>query len=801
MQVCVPGVFSGKTLHIRITFNNISNKNKTMNHNPFLKMKYLALVIFFICLSRFSVKAQSEAVSDRYPVIPYPAHLIPENGDFIVNQKTSIVVQNESFRRDAIALKQLVKEIGGITLQESKTENSNCIVFKKDNSIASGEGYHLLVTPLKIILSASAPAGLFWGIETIRQLLPVSGSAIKELKIPAVEINDQPAYGWRGMHLDVSRHFFSVDYLKKFIDRMALYKLNRLHLHLTDDQGWRIQIKKYPQLTEKGAWRTFDGNDSACMKLAKENPDFDIDSFHIIHRDGKTLYGGFYTQNQMRDIIRYAAARHIEIIPELDMPGHMMAAIKIFPWLSCTGQPGHGELFSVPLCPCKETTFQFAENVYKEIFALFPSKYVHIGGDEVDKTTWENSSECENIMQKENIKNVNELQSYFNRRMEKFFHKNGKQMIAWDDVLEGGVDSNLIIMYWRGWVPKAPIEAANNGNKVIMAPGNPLYFDQFPDKSSLYNVYHFDPIPKGLNASASRNIIGIQACVWTERIPSEKRADFMTMPRMTAMAEVAWTDSSRNYNSYLDRLKKQYHRWDKMQIHYRVPDLTGFADNNVFIDSSILNVQKPLQNLIIHYTTDGALPTQQSPILPEHFIVDRSETIKLAAYTPGGNRGDIYSLKYAKETYAPALSVTEKLQNGLKCIYYKGSFNDTKNMTSVAPAQTFKVNNIEVPSEVNAPAFGLQYRGYIDVPETGIYSFYLTSDDGSMLSIDGKTVADNDGLHSAIERSGEMALEKGLHLFSLDFIEGGGGYTLRLSYGSQNAPPQEIPSSVFKMEE
>src|SRR6185312_1668459 len=303
-----------------------------MNHDPFLRMKYIALVFIFICLSHFPVKAQIRTISDRYPVIPYPAHLIPGNGDFIINQKTSIVVQNESFLGDAIALKQLIKEIGGITLRESKTENNNCIVFKKDNSIVSTEGYHLLVTPSKIILSASEPAGLFWGIETIRQLLPVSGTAIKGLKIPAVEINDQPAYGWRGMHLDVSRHFFSVDYLKKFIDRMALYKLNRLHLHLTDDQGWRIQIKKYPQLTEKGAWRTFDGNDSACMKLAKENPDFDIDSFHIIHRDGKTLYGGFYTQNQMRDIIRYAAARHIEIIPELDMPGHMMAAIKIFPW-------------------------------------------------------------------------------------------------------------------------------------------------------------------------------------------------------------------------------------------------------------------------------------------------------------------------------------------------------------------------------------------------------------------------------------------------------------------------------------
>ncbi len=772
-----------------------------MNHSPFFKIQYIPLAILFICLCRFSVEGQSKGEADRYPVIPWPLHLVPENGEFVINPKTSVVIQNESFRQDAIALKQLVKEIDGINLRESKNENKNCIVFKKDNSIVSAEGYHLLVTPTRVILSAREPEGLFWGIETIRQLLPVSNVTTKELKIPAVDIKDQPAYGWRGIHLDVSRHFFSVAYLKKFIDRMALYKLNRLHLHLTDDQGWRIQIKRYPMLTEKGAWRTFDVNDSACMKLAKENPDFTIDSSHIIHRDGKTLYGGFYTQAQMRDVIRYAAERHIEIIPELDMPGHMMAAIKIFPWLSCTGKPGHGKLFSVPLCPCQQTTYRFAENVYKEIFALFPSRYVHIGGDEVDKTSWENCADCKVVMQKEGIKNGNQLQSYFNKRMEKFFHKNGKQMIAWDDVLEGGVDSSVIIMYWRGWVPKAPVEAANNGNKVIMAPGNPLYFDQFPDKSSLYNVYHFDPIPKGLSVSAAKNIIGIQACVWTERIPSEKRADFMTMPRMTAMAEVAWTDSSRNYLSYLERLQNQYHRWDVMHIHYRLPDLTGFTDNNVFIDSADFSVQKPLPNLIIHYTVDGSFPTQQSPVLPEHFIVDHSETIKLTAYTPGGNRGDIYSVNYAKQMYAPPVTAAETLQNGLTCTYYIGSFKDTKNMTSVAPAQTFHVNNIEVPSGINAPAFGLQYRGYIDVPQNGIYSFYLTSDDGSRLSIDGKTVVDNDGLHSAIERSGEMALEKGLHLFSLDFIEGGGGYTLRLLYGLQDGAPQEIPSSFFKMKQ
>lgn len=762
------------------------------------KLKYLLTAALFIC--QLPVVAQTEATSERYPIIPYPVHLVPANGDFVVNKNTSIVIQNQSFRQDATALKQIIKESGGIVPRYSKTTRSNSIILKRDNSIESPEGYNLSVTPSNVILSARTSAGIFWGIETIRQLLPVSNSTNKALKIPSVEIKDQPAYAWRGMHLDVSRHFFSVDYLKKFIDRMALYKLNKFHLHLTDDQGWRIQIKKYPQLTEKGAWRTFDNNDSACMKLAKENPDFDIDSSHIFHRDGQTLYGGFYTQDEMRDLIKYAAARNIEIIPELDMPGHMMAAIKIFPWLSCTGKPGQGKIFSVPLCPCKETTYEFAENVYKEIFALFPSKYVHIGGDEVDKSTWQNSSECQNIMQKEGVKNVNQLQSYFNKRMEKFFYKNGKQMIAWDDVLEGGMNSNIIIMYWRGWVPKAPVEAANNGNKVIMAPGNPLYFDQFPDKSSLYNVYHFIPVPKALTGAAEQNIIGIQACVWTERIPSEKRADFMTMPRMTTMAEVAWTDSSRNYTSYLERLKSQYQRWDKMKIHYRLPDLTGFTDKNVFIDSAVLSVEKPLPNLIVHYTTDGKLPNLQSAVLPDHFKIYHSQTIKLAAYTPEGNRGDIYTLKYAKESYAPAVTVTGTLQNGLKCFYYEGSFDSTKNMLSVAPSQTIYVKGIEVPADVNAPSFGLQYRGYIDVPANGIYSFYLTSDDGSTLYIDGKNVINNDGLHSAMERSGEVALEKGMHHFALDFIEGGGGYSLRLLYGLKQAQPQNIPVEMFKVQ-
>jgi hexosaminidase len=749
----------------------------------------------------FPLYAQSQFISDRYPIIPYPHHLIPAEGDFTINSKTDIKIEDKIFSQDANFLIQSVREVSGITLRKAKMAKANCINLQKNDTIRNNEGYHLFITPSKIILSARTSAGLFWGIETIMQLLPPADSVsdkMNELKIPAVEIQDYPAFGWRGMHLDVVRHFFSVAYLKKFIDRMALYKLNKLHLHLTDDEGWRIQIKKYPELTKLEAWRTFDVHDSACMQLAKENPDFRIDSIHIIHRDGKTLYGGYYTQAQMKDIIRYAAARHIEIIPELDMPGHMMAAIKIFPYLSCTGKAGHGQIFSEPLCPCKESTFQFAENVYKEIFALFPSKYVHIGGDEVDKSTWAKSPACKTLMQKEELNNVNQLQSYFIKRMEVFFHAHGKQLIGWDDILEGGIDSSAIIMYWRSWLPKAPVEAANNGNRVIMAPGNPLYFDAFPDKNSLYNVYHFNPYPDSLNVQARRKIIGIQACVWTERIPSEKRADYMTMPRMTAMAEVAWTDKPMDYASYLERLKNHYHRWDLMHIHYRLPDLSGFANNNVFIDSTELTVKKPLPNLSLHYTTDDSSPTQLSPLLPEHLKIDRSETIKLFAYTPEGNRSDTYTLEYNKEAYSPSVKMDGTISNGLRCLYYIGRFDSTANMMHSKPEHTYLVHAIKVPFGIKAPTFGLQFRGYIKVPETGIYSFYLTSDDGSVLHIDDKTVVNNDGLHSAIERSGEIALQKGAHLFFLDFIQEGGDYTLQLKYGRQGGLLQDIPASVLK---
>jgi hexosaminidase len=293
------------------------------------------------------------------------------------NTKLVLPANKTFFSNEAAQLQALVKQGLGKTLPVAAKAGTGTIVLKQNDQLTGEEDYTLDVTPQQLVIAAKTPTGMFRAVQTVRQLMPaviegVKAGKLAKITVPAVQITDHPSYAWRGMHLDVSRHFFSVDYLKKFIDLLALYKMNKFHLHLTDDQGWRIEIKKYPLLTEQGAWREFNNQDSVCMQKAKTNPDMEIDKSHIIQKNGKTLYGGFYTQAQMKDVIAYAAARHIDIIPEIDMPGHMMAAIKSYPYLSCVGGSTWGPLFTTPICPCNESTFEFAENVYSEIFALFP---------------------------------------------------------------------------------------------------------------------------------------------------------------------------------------------------------------------------------------------------------------------------------------------------------------------------------------------------------------------------------------------------------------------------------------------
>ena len=753
-----------------------------------------ALLILISC-----TKSMAQESAGKFPLIPYPAKLVAGKGSFVITRNTNIIAAKQ-FSNEAAELNQLMLKGLGKKLLPAKSTKSNVIKLVYSEALTAPEAYQLNITTRQVTITAKDPAGVFHAIETIRQLLPVSiekDKVSKALVLPALTIEDHPAYEWRGMHLDVSRHFFSVAYLKKFIDRMALYKMNKLHLHLTDDQGWRIEIKKYPKLTEEGAWRTFNNQDSACMKKAKNNPDFIIDKEHIIQRDGKTLYGGFYTQQEMKGVVAYAAARHIDIIPEIDMPGHMMAAINSYPFLTCNGENSWGKLFTKPICPGNETTYEFAQNVFSEIMDIFPSKYIHIGGDEVDRTDWEKSDSCKALMAREGIKDLPALQSYFINRMEKFFNSKGRKLIGWDEIIEGGISPTAIIMYWRTWVPDAPVKAVKNGNTVIMTPGEPLYFDNQPDQCSIDKVYHFNPIPKVLNAEEAKSIIGAQANIWTEMIPSEKRADYMYMPRLTALAEMLWTNQPDKYNSYLKRLVQHYGRMDAMKINYRLPDLPDLLNEYVFTDEGSLSISKPLPTLTIRYTIDGSLPDAKSRELPAALSITNNELVRVAVFTPNGTRGDVYNLNYTKQ-YMLGPAKIGHTKPGLACKYYKKAFKETALMKNAKTDSTFTINTIEVPSTVKAPSFGITYKGYIVVPADGIYSFYLTCDDGGVLRIGNNITVNNDGNHSAQERSGQAALKMGAHPFKLDFIEGGGGFTLKLKYSLNGSAPQDIPAEWFK---
>lgn len=762
-----------------------------------LRFPVLSLLLFYLATS--GLMAQTQATK-AYPLIPYPTSLTAKHGSFIINAHTTIIsAQAKALKNEIGQFNDLMKAGLGTTLKINQKEGSQKIVFKLDSSISAEEAYRLNTDTHELLIAAKSPTGIFRAIETIRQLLPPDieeKKLHKYLTLPALSIYDEPAYAWRGLHLDVSRHFFSVAYLKKLIDLLSLYKMNKLHLHLSDDQGWRIEIKGYPKLTQEGAWRTFNGQDSLCMQKAKDNPDFIIDPQHIIHRDGKTLYGGFYTQQQMKDVIAYAAKRHIDIIPEIDMPGHMMAAINSYPFLTCNGQNKWGPTFSTPICPCNDSTFAFARNVFSEVMDIFPSHYIHVGGDEVDRTSWAQSESCKAFMAAHHIQTTAGLQSYFINSMEKFFNQRQRSLIGWDEILEDGISSTAAIMYWRSWVPDAPAKAAIHGNDVIMSPGNPLYFDNEPDQNSVYNVYHFNPIPAGLTSDQAKRIIGAQANTWSERIPSEKRADYMIFPRITALAELLWTNNQGDYDSFQQRLQSNYPRLDLLKVNYRLPDIEGLVEQNVFVDKAILNPAPPLPGLVIRYTTDGSLPDNTSAKLQKPLVITTDQNIRLAAFNTSGHRGDIYNLHYTREAMAPAVNNTN-VSAGLSCAYY-GHFYKSTTLISGKPDTVCMVNNIEVPTMQKAPSFGLKYNGFIDVPQDGVYSFYLTCDDGGILQIAGKTVVDNDGLHAPIEKSGQVALQKGLQPFVLNFIEGGGGYTLKLKYSFNGSAPQDIPSAWLK---
>ncbi|MBN2732419.1 MAG: beta-N-acetylhexosaminidase [Balneolaceae bacterium] len=521
---------------------------------------------------------------DSTSIIPQPAQLELKEGAFNLTPSSKILLRNsaDSLRPLADYLNNQIASAtwADLAIVKETTARDSAIVLtlNPEGHFKNDEAYHLSVTPQKIEIAAPTTAGVFYGIQSLLQLLPpeifyddptrVPQNTV--WNIPAVEITDYPRYEYRGLHLDVARHFFSVSFIKQYIDLLAMHKMNRFHWHLTEDQGWRIQIKQYPKLTEIGAWR-----DSTL-----------VGHYGTDRYDGER-YGGYYTQEEIREVVQYAKKRHVTIIPEIEIPGHSSAALAAYPELSCNPDKQYHVqttwgIFEDIYCP-SETTFTFLENVLTEVMKLFPSQYIHIGGDEAPKDAWKNSQLAQRVIEREGLENEEELQSYFITRIEKFLNKHGRQIIGWDEILEGGLAPNATVMSWRG--EKGGIKAAKQGHNVVMTPGSPLYFDYYQADAeteplaigwlnTLKETYSYEPTPDELTKEESRYILGAQGNVWTEYMKSGNKVEYMAYPRASALSEVVWSPKEkRNWDGFLQRLQTHFQRLEFMGVnaaeHYR----------------------------------------------------------------------------------------------------------------------------------------------------------------------------------------------------------------------------------------
>lgn len=607
-------------------------------------------------ISLVAILFVSGRLTAQVSIIPKPAELsMASTADsFAITPETVIVMENKSLRPSADFFGDYVKQLYGFSLKTARKAGNNSIFLGvHKNGAATTGAYTMKVDKEGVSIKGGDETGVFYGIQTLVQLLPVQKTS--SLNIPPVQIKDAPRYQYRGMMLDVGRHFFPVAFVKKYIDYLALHKMNYFHWHLTEDQGWRIEIKKYPKLTEVGAWRngTITGH------------------YPGTGNDGKR-YGGFYTQEEVKDIVQYAARRYITVVPEIEMPGHSSAAIAAYPWLSCfSGQPtvvpkttaasgGYQGtkkvqetwgVFEDVYCAGKDSTFTFLQNVMDEVLALFPSKYVHVGGDECPKANWKKCARCQARMEQLGLKDEHELQSYFIQRMEKYLNSKGRVLIGWDEILEGGLAPNAVVMSWRG--EKGGIEAAKQKHDVIMTPNSHVYFDHYQGKPSLEplaiggyttleKVYSYNPTPKELDADEEKYIKGVQANLWTEYIPATEQAEYMVMPRMAALSEVAWTQpEQKNWEDFKQRMEKQYQRYDALGINYA---RTAYDVRQTILlewarSRATVSFETDSHTPQIYYTLDGTEPTVNAKQYTKPFDVRKPVTIKAAAFRDGKQVG------------------------------------------------------------------------------------------------------------------------------------------------------------------
>ena len=611
-----------------------------------------------------------------FNIIPRPQQVkVSNDAPFTLSAKTviSLGTNSQDMKRNANMLASYIEQATGIRPAIGKGKSGAAIILTIDKTIANAEGYKLDADAKQIRIAGASAAGVFYGIQTLRKSLPLVNGKASKVSIPAVHIADAPRFAYRGTHLDVSRHFVTADSVRQFIDMLALHNINRFHWHLTDDQGWRIEIKKYPLLTQIGSKRaqTVIGHNSGKY-------------------DGKP-YSGFYTQKQIRDIVKYAADRYITIVPEIDLPGHMQAALAAYPDMGCTGGPYEvwqkwGVSDNV-LCAGNDKTLTFIDNVLKEITQLFPSKYIHVGGDECPKTQWQKCPKCQarikalNLEAKDGHSAEERLQSYIITHASNYLKSLGRNTIGWDEILEGGLAEGATVMSWRG--ESGGIAAAKQHHDVVMTPNSYLYFDYYQslDKANeplaiggylpLETVYSYEPMPKELTADEARHIIGVQANIWTEYMPTFKQMQYMALPRLAALSEVQWSQPAlKDYTNFTNRLTEFTHLYDRLGYNY-AKHLYNVA---IHVDSDnkwreILIHMTTAGNAEIRYTLDGTEPTANSALYTGAIVLQKSAKIRAAAFRDG-KRSSVTSqdISFNKATACPV----ELLQPTHKNYTYNG---------------------------------------------------------------------------------------------------------------------------------
>ena len=627
-----------------------------------IKRIQISILFIFLLASincRIKTLAQGD-LDDKYPIIPKPMQLVPAKSEFHLLPDTPLVIEGEHNEELRPVLNYFFRLVSGSEAPEApvfegdKIHGERVVFRLLDESSGLGtEGYELNVSSNRIVFKAQAAAGLFYAVQTLRQLLPrdfelEQGSRSQGWIIPGVRILDKPRYRWRGMMLDVCRHFFSKEFVKKLMDEIAMYKINTMHLHLTDDQGWRIEIKKYPKLTEVGAWR-------------KDMEDLHWNARNTGSEKREALYGGFYSQEDIRELLAYAESRFITIVPEIEMPAHSVAALAAYPELSCTEGPfsvlpgGYWPIMDI-FCAGQDQVFTFMENVLEEVIALFPGTYIHIGGDEADKTNWKACPQCQARIKAEGLKDEDELQSYFIKRIERFVKARNRKLIGWDEILEGGLAPQAAVMSWRG--TQGGISAARAGHDVVMSPTSYCYIDYFqghPDSEPLAiggylpleKVYGFEPTPDELTEEEAGHILGAQANLWTEYVATPEHAEYMAFPRIMALAEVSWSQKEhRDFPSFIRRLKPS--RLESLGINYArsLYDIGETVRSLPTGKALEVDLQAQLPHCTIRFTMDGSAPTDQSEIFHSPITISRTGQVKAGVFEEGRLLGKIFSRDY-----------------------------------------------------------------------------------------------------------------------------------------------------------